>query len=166
MVSWRPLNRKFKWLLASFLAVKWPLAFRTRFTWLVADAKFFALMFGWCKIFCIDVWLMRNGVCWCEMEIADVKLDFLMRNGDAKIFALRVGGAKLMRIFSQWELQVRSWCEIFRIENWRCEKFPSEFALRMSDAKFFALSSGDAKFFRIEFALRMADANFFALSLH
>ena len=34
------------------------------------------------------------------MEIADAKLEFLMQNGDAKIFSLRVGSAKLMRKFS------------------------------------------------------------------
>ena len=127
MVTWRPLNRKFKWLLASLLAVKWPLAFHMRFAWLMVDAKFFALTFGWCEMVFADVkWrlLMQNWNFWCEM---------------------------VTRKFSHWELAVWSWCEIFRIENWQCENFRSEkrwyeifrieFTLRMAIAKFFALSS-------------------------
>ena len=47
-----------------------------------------------------------------------------MRNGDAKIFALRVIDAK-----------------IFLTENWRCK----------TDVKFFALSFGDAKIFALAF---------------
>ena len=47
IVSWRPLNRDFKWLLVSFLAIrskhKWPLAFHMGFAWLVTDAKIFAV---------------------------------------------------------------------------------------------------------------------------
>ena len=144
MVSWRPLNRKFKWLLAYLLAVKWSLAFHKRFAWLVAD----------------------------------VKLECLIRIGNAKFLALNSGGAKLMRNFSHWDLVVRSWCEIFRIgfawriggakifvlsshgvrmENWWCE----------TDAKFFALSShwglavqSWCEIFLIGFALSSGDANF------
>ena len=152
MVSWRPLNRKFKWLLAYLLVVKWSLAFHKRFAWLVADVKLECLMrIGNVKFLALKsggAKLMQNFShwdlvvrSWCEI----FHIGFAWRIGGAKIFALSSHGvhmenwwcetdAKFFALSSHWGLAVRSWCKIFRIG--------------------FTLSSGDANFF----ALRMADA--------
>ena len=96
MVSWRPLNRYFEWLLASLLAIKWPLAFH------------------------IDVWLIRNGDCWYEIVMQKFShWELLMWN----IFALTIGSAKLMQNFSQWEKLMRNFSHCVRTENGRCENF-------------------------------------------
>ena len=143
MVSWRPLNRKFKWLLAFLLAVKWSLAFHMRFAWLMDDAK-------WCL-------LMRNGDCWCEIRISDAKWwceNFLIESwqckADAKIFTLRIGGAKIFvvrkgdaKFFAlslHWERAMQNFSHWVRIENGCCEIFRIEFTLRMADAKIFILA--------------------------
>ena len=116
MVSWRPLNRKFEWLLTSLLAIKWPLAFR--------------MASGWCKIFRINVWLMRNDDFWCEIVMQKFSHwellmwnIFALRSGSVKIFVVRKGDAKFFALSSHWEWVMRNFSHWVSHWEWAMRNF-------------------------------------------